>query len=195
MHDTRATWMRTLLLGRGACADDDDGPGADVLDAHVHARSRFRSLADPEAFAVYTVHGVATAALAMAARTPAPYRLVAVREFRRVPLHAASLALMLVRARPGFASRVVGALAGFVERIVERHEPAYLLVAHCRERPDLAILLAGVDVGRRPADHAPLADAIRPEVGPLLTAEPDWFAYWPEPWPAAVGALVSPYAV
>ena len=199
-----STWLRSLRLyhALGEDASTIDGDGAeDILDVHVHARSRFRSLAEPSRFAVYSVQDAAGGALPRV--PPAPrglteqHTLVAVREFRRVPLHASSLALLLMQAQPHRAARVVSALAAFVERVVERHEPSYLLAAHSREEPALSVLIAGAhDVAALGAGAASLsATAVLPDLRPLLVDEPDWFAYWPEPWPAPVGELVSPYAV
>jgi len=199
-----STWLRSLrlyhALGEDASAIDGDG-AEDILDVHVHARSRFRSLAEPSRFAVYSVQDAAGGVLPRV--PPAPrglteqHTLVAVREFRRVPLHASSLALMLMQAQPHRAARVVATLAAFVEGVVDRHEPSYLLAAHSREEPALSVLIAGAhDVAALGAGAASLsATAVLPELRPLLVDEPDWFAYWPEPWPAPVGDVVSPYAV
>ena len=58
MRRSRSTWVRVLQLSE---LDDDAGPGAGrledlILDVRVHARSRFRSLARPARFALYSVH-------------------------------------------------------------------------------------------------------------------------------------------
>ena len=77
-------------------------------------------------------------------RAPGEHTLVVVREFRRVPLHASALALLLLTARAGSAAPVVAALAHFVERAVSVYQPAYLLLAHSLETPRLSMLMLGV---------------------------------------------------
>jgi hypothetical protein len=172
--------------------------GEDLLDARVHARSRFRSLGEPSRFAVYTVHDVDAWSPPSPARDAGDHTLVVVREFRRVPLHASALALLLFSARPGYAAPVLAALAHFVERAVSHYQPAYLLLAHSLEQPRLSALMLGVyESGALQAARATTfsVDALLPEVEPLLLSRPEWYSYCPEPEAETVTSLVSPYAV
>src|SRR5262245_3850973 len=100
MHRTRPVWIRELKLYRGL--DERVTVGADFHEQAPHARSRFRSLAAPDRFAEYSVRD-ASRALATEPSLLATddHTLVVVREFRRVPLDASSLALMLFVAQPG----------------------------------------------------------------------------------------------
>ena len=119
MLRSRSVWVRVLQL----YAVDDDGPDPVVdqiedslLDVRIHARSRFRSVADPSRFALYSVHNAEGApGLPL---SPGEHTLVAVREFRRVPLDASSLALTVFTARPGRAVPAVAALAGLDRKSV-----------------------------------------------------------------------------
>lgn len=172
-------------------------PAEDLVDPRVHARSRFQSVAEPGRYAVYTVHD--TEAWSPAdGRAPGEHTLVVVREFRRVPLHASALALLLLTARTGAAASVVAALAHFVERAVSVYQPAYLLLAHSLESPRLSVLMLGVhECAALQAAGATAfsVDTLLPELAPLLAATPEWFAYCPEPETEPVRSLVSPYAV
>lgn len=192
--------MRGLRLyqpSRPGGRDVLDDPADEVLDARVHARSRFQSTAEPGRYAVYTVHD--TEAWAPGdRRAPGEHTLVVVREFRRVPLHASALALLLLTARAGSAAPVVAALAHFVERAVSAYQPAYLLLAHSLETPRLSVLMLGVHecaALQAAGSSAFSVDTLLPELSPLLTTAPEWFAYCPEPETATVTTLVSPYAV
>jgi hypothetical protein len=177
----------------GAFIEPADG----LLDPRVHARSRFQSVAEPGRYAVYTVHD--TEAWSPAdARAPGEHTLVVVREFRRVPLHASALALLLLTARAGSAAPVVAALAQFVERAVSTYQPAYLLLAHSLETPRLSLLMLGVHecaALQAAGSSAFSVDTLLPELSPLLTTPPEWFSYCPEPEAETVTTLVSPYAV
>lgn len=172
-------------------------PPDELLDARVHARSRFESVVEPGRYAVYTVHDT-EAWSAADGRVPGEHTLVVVREFRRVPLHASALALLLLTARAGSAAPVVAALAHFVERAVSAYQPAYLLLAHSLESPRLSLLMLGVhECATLQAAGATAfsVDTLLPELQPLLTTAPEWFAYCPEPEAEAVRTVVSPYAV
>lgn len=172
-------------------------PADELLDARVHARSRFQSVGEPGRYAVYTVHD--TEAWSPGdGRAPGEHTLVVVREFRRVPLHASALALLLLTARAGSAPPVVAALAHFVERAVSTYQPAYLLLAHSLETPRLSALMLGVhecSALQAAGSSAFSVDTLLPELQPLLTTAPEWFSYCPEPEAEMVTTLVSPYAV
>jgi hypothetical protein len=172
-------------------------PAEELQDPRVHARSRFESVGEPGRYAVYTVHD--TEAWSPGdGRAPGEHTLVVVREFRRVPLHASALALLLLTARAGSAAPMVAALAHFVERAVSTYQPAYLLLAHSLETPRLSILMLGVHecaALQAAASSAFSVDTLLPELEPLLTTAPEWFSYCPEPEAQSVRTLVSPYAV
>lgn len=187
---TRPLWIRELRLYNALHALP--APGADVEPPH--ARSRFRSLADPDRLAEYVVRD--------ASRAPEPplgavedHTLAVVREFRRVPLDASGLALMLFTARPGHAARLIATLAHWVERALSAFQPAYLLLARSLEQPGVSVLLAGVHE-RRALQHArpsPFSVAlVLPEVAPLLGASPERYAYCPEPGPRSAGIAAAP---
>jgi hypothetical protein len=144
----------------------------------------------------YSVH----AAEGSPRRPPGPgeHTLVAVREFRRIPLDASSLALTLFRARAGCAVAVVAALADFVERAVRLYQPGYLLLAHSLDDPRTSVLLTAVHDSALLGAAAPAAfslDELRGELTPMLFAAPECYGYCPEPDTAPVPGLVSPYAV
>jgi hypothetical protein len=188
----RSTRIRGLTFYRApeAWPPDDD------LDALVHARSRFRSLDDPDLFALYAVHELG-ATPPVGASGAGHHTLVVVREFRRVPLDASALALALFRAQPGRAAGAIATVAHWAERAVSLSEPAYLLVAHSLEQPGLIALLTGVQecealAGSRPSAFS--VDSLLVEAGPLLLAEPEWYAYC-APELADSVPLISPYAV
>ena len=199
MLRSRSVWVRVLQL----YAVDDDGPDPVVdqiedslLDVRIHARSRFRSVADPSRFALYSVH-YAEGAPGLPL-SPGEHTLVAVREFRRVPLDASSLALTVFTARPGRAVPAVAALAGFVERAVGVYQPGYLLLAHSLEDPRTSLLLTAVRDAVSMAAAAPAAFSLRElliELNPLLATGPEYYEYCPEPEAVSVTGAVSPYAV
>jgi hypothetical protein len=205
MLPARSVWRRVLHLyeqpgavaGAGSLAEDS------LYEPRVHARSRFRSLDDTTRFALYYVHDAEAGVLLSpglflgpaAAPGEGEHTLVAVREFRRVPLDASSLALTVFTARPGRAVAVVAALAAFVERAVDRHQPAYLLLAHSMERPCLSLLLTAVDEALALGSAATAAfslDVLLPEVASVLVAPPESYVHCPE---SASASVLSPYAV
>jgi hypothetical protein len=206
MFRSRSSWLRVLRLYE---AEDPVVPPADtldeplsMLDARVHARSRFRSVGDPGRFALYSVHNGDTAPLlalaAPAAGSEGEHTLIAVREFRRVPLSASSLALTVFTARIGRAVQVVAALAHFVERAVDLYQPAYLLLAHSLEEPRTCLLLMAVHDSAALGAAATAAfslDGLMPELAPLLAGAPETYAYCPEPAAETAIGAVSPYAV
>jgi hypothetical protein len=196
----RSLWTRDLCLYRASAAEAMSRPtgGPGEPGARPHVRSRFQSVRDPECFAVYTMRETAAAAgddvgpLAGGER----HTLVVVREFRRVPLDASALALLLFTARGGGVARVIATLAGWAERAVSASEPAYLLLAHSREQPSLSALLAAVHEGRalQAARSSPfVVEWMLGEVRPWLAAEPDRYAYVPEATRTA--AALAPDAV
>src|SRR5262245_4724450 len=110
MLRTRPVWMRGLKLYRAiGSADPRHGleAGDDPLDARIHARSRFRSQADPTRLALYTVHDAEAWAPVAAVSEPGDHTLIVVREFRRVPLHASALVMLLLTARAGRSAPVM----------------------------------------------------------------------------------------
>ena len=199
MLRSRSIWVRVLRLyaveaeapEAGADHLDEDA----LLDVRVHARSRFRSLARAGRFASYSVHD-AEGAPGLPLR-PGEHTLIAVREFRRVPLDASALALTVFTARMGRAVPVVVALAGFVERAVNLYQPGYLLLAHSLEDPRTSLLLTAMrdPILRGAAAAAAFnLDDVLGELRPLLAAPPEAYEYCREPAGAVAGSL-SPYAV
>ncbi|MGH7390033.1 MAG: hypothetical protein ACREM3_11350 [Candidatus Rokuibacteriota bacterium] len=195
----RPLWIRELRLYRAA------PPRATVSTAWAHdpapphVRSRFRSLTEPERFAEYSVraHGgvLATEPPRLAGDD---HTLAVVREFRRVPLDASSLALMLFVAQPGRAARLIATLAHWAEEALSAFQPAYMLLARSLEQPCVSALLAGVHERRalqwaRPSPFS--VSLVLPEVTPLLAAPPERYAYCPDTAPAALSRTISPYAV
>jgi hypothetical protein len=207
MLRSRSSWLRVLRL----YDVDDARPLAllleDVLlDTRVHACSRFQSVDDPGRHAVYSVHDADGATLlplgppldGRPGGREGEHTLVAVREFRRVPLDASSLALTVFTARPGRAVSLVAALAHFVERAVDVYQPAYLLLAHSLEEPRISLLLTAVqDSLALAASHAAAfsLDALQVEVDAMLEDAPERYAYAPDLRPTAVTGAISPYAV
>jgi hypothetical protein len=172
-------------------------PVDELLDPRVHARSRFQSVGEAGRYALYTVRDTEAWA-PIDGRVPGEHTLVVVREFRRVPLHASALGLLLLTARAGAAAAVVAALAHFVERAVSIYQPAYLLLAHSLETPRLSVLMLGVHectTLQAAGSTAFSVDRLLPELEPLLATAPEWFGYCPEPETATATTLVSPYAV
>lgn len=153
-------------------------PRDDGTDGLVHARSCFRSVDDPDLFALYAVHDLEAPPPTVFAADHHTLRVV--REFRRVPLDASALALALFRARGGHVASVIAAVAHWAERAVSLSEPAYLLVAHSLEEPRLIALLTGVHEYQALAGSRVSAfsvDSLLAEAGPLLMADPEWYAY------------------
>ena len=205
MFRSRSSWLRVLRLYETADSLAEAGIGDEQLllvDARVHARSRFRSVGDPGRFALYSVHNGDTAPLlalaAPSAESEGEHTLIAVREFRRVPLAASSLALTLFTARSGRAVQVVATLAHFVERAVDLYQPGYLLLAHSLEEPRISLLLMAVHDSTALGAGATAAfslDGLLPELTPLLSRLPETYAYCPEPATEPMLGAVSPYAV
>jgi hypothetical protein len=193
----RPTRIRGLSFLRDPAGQGPEPLGlADDLDGLLHVRSHFRSVTDPELFAVYAVHELGTAPLgnALGARH---HTLMVVREFRRVPLDASALALVLLRARGGQVAGAIAAVAHWAERAVSLAEPAYLLVAHSLEEPRLIALLTGVqecEALARSRASAFSIDSLLAEAGPLLMPDPEWYAYC-HPEYAETTQLISPSAV
>lgn len=198
MFRFRPTRIRGLSFYRapGGRPPDPVDPLGDEIDELVHARSRFRSVTDPELFALYAVHevGATPPPEALAARH---HTLMVVREFRRVPLDASVLALAVLRARGGYVAGAIAAVAHWAERAVSLAEPAYLLVAHSLEEPRLIALLTGVHECGALLDSRASAfsvDSLLDEAQPLLMDEPEWYAYWAPHVDDAL-PLISPSAV
>ena len=165
------------------------------IDERVHARSRFTSLTHPDRHALYSVHEPGADDEMTG---PGDHTLVAVREFRRVPLRASALRLVIFVARAGAEAQVLAILAHYAERALSLYQPAYLLLARSFEAPGIIALLTGVQASASLESSArcPFSvDALLPELTPLLVAEPDVYAYAPEPQAQAVVSAVSPYAV
>jgi hypothetical protein len=201
----RSIWRRVLQLhhlDEAAALLDETLP-----DVRVHARSRFRSADDPERVAVYSVHdadgaaGLLPLGLGPGGRPGSrggEHTLVAVREFRRVPLDASSLALLLFTARPRRAVTVVAALARFVERAVDLYQPGYLLLAHSLEAPATSMLLTAVQDREALAAGSAAAfslDGLLAELEPLLDGRPERYEYAPEADALSLTGAISPYAV
>lgn len=195
MHRKRPFWIRDLRLYREALAAAAPWEIDEALEAGSHVRSRFRSTSDPECFALYCVRDAADAAPVLAAEH---HTLVPVREFRRVPLDASALALVLFTARVGGAARVIATLAHWVERAVSAYQPAYVLLAHSLEQPQVSALLAAVHERRalQSARPSPFGvESLLPEVMPWLDAAPECYAYCPEQTRPRSHRALSPYAV
>lgn len=202
---TRPLSMRGLRFYRipdVAYDDSGDEESHRRAEEHVLARSRFRSTTNPERFALYSVHDRESSPSATVSRSLAlpqsEHTLNVVREFRRVPLEASALALVIFIARSGGAAPVIATLAHFVERAVSLYQPAYLLLAHSLEQPNLSTLLIGVHERAALQAGSPIAfsvDPLMPEIHPLLAADPEWYGYCPELELATLPRRVSPRAV
>ena len=197
VQHTRAAWIRGLRLYRQVAppetALEDDA--VTPLDACVHARSRFTSIEHPDRCAVYSVHEPGTDD-----EMPGPgdHTLVAVREFRRVPLRASTLRLVIFVARAGAEAQALAILAHYAEHALSLYQPAYLLLARSFEAPGIIALLTGVQLSTALESSArcPFSvDALLPELMPLLAAEPEVYSYDPERQAEALVSAVSPYAV
>jgi hypothetical protein len=193
---SRATWTRDLRLYRSAtewwtrAGEGEHPPGT----GSVHAQSRFRSVADPDRFALYSVRHLP----AGTAPAPVDHTLAVVREFRRVPLEASTLGLALFVAQPGRTARILAILADWAERAVSQYQPGYLLLAHSLEDLRVTALLAGVHEARALQQLTPRAfsvDLVLPELENLLDAGPEWYAYCEDGAGAGPSCTVSPRAV
>ena len=95
--------------------------------------------------------------------------------------------------------QVVATLAHYAERALSLYQPPYLLLARSLEQPGIIALLTGVQATSmlESGMSTPFSvDHLLPEVTPLLAAEPEFYAYSPEPQPETViSSTVSPYAV
>jgi hypothetical protein len=123
-----------------------------------------------------------------------------VREFRRVPTPASALGLVIFAARLGREAQVVATLAHYAERALSLYPaalPAARALAGAARHHRAADGSAGDLDASSPGLATPFSvDHLLPEVSPLLAAEPEFYAYSPEPQPETVVSLtVSPYAV
>lgn len=184
----RPVWSRALLFHQAAAPDDV------TLDrGEAHAHSRFRSAHRPDRYAVCLVRE-APSLLPRFGPPVEEHALAAVREFRRVPLEASGLALVVFAVRPGRAAQVIATLAHWTERAVSLYQPSYLLLARSLEQPGLSVLITGVREHRGPEWLRPSpfsVDPVLPEVAPFLTAPPERYRSCPDRRAAAV----SPDAV
>ena len=163
-----------------------------------YARSRFRSRTNPRRFAFYSMAEMPDPGSVLVRLGSDDHSLVVVREFRRVPLYAASLSLAVLTARPGRAAETVATLAHFVERAVSCWEPAYLMLARSDEQPCLSVLMAGVHDPRALAAGTPSTFSlvtVMPELRPMLAEEPEIFEYYRAERLEDMFALVAPRAV
>jgi hypothetical protein len=181
MHRIRPLWIRDLRLYRTALEATAPWEIDEALGAGLHVRSRLRSASDPDAFALYCVRDAGAEPVPpMATET---HTLAVVREFRRVPLDASTLALVLFTTRGGSAARVIATLAHWVERAVSAYQPGYLLLARSLEQPRISALLAAVHEGRalQRAWPSPFSlESLLPEVSPWLEAAPEYYVYCPD---------------
>ena len=173
------------------------------MDTRVHACSRFRHVGDPTRHAVYSVHhgdgaGLLPATLSADGGRETEHTLVAVREFRRVPLDASSLVLTVFTAHPGRGVAVVATLAHFVERAVDLYQPAYLLLAHSLGEPRISLLLTAVhEALALAAGHlaAFSVDEMPAEIHTMLERPPECYVHAPDLRPVPLTSAISPYAV
>jgi hypothetical protein len=165
-------------------------------EGFVHARSRFQSARHPDRFAIYAVHEPGEPVVEM----PGDHTLIVVREFRRVPLIASALGMVIFAARLGREAQVVATLAHFAERALSHYQPPYLLLARSLEQPGITMLLTGVNPSALLESGGATSfsvDALLPELEPLLAADPEYYGYAPESAPpeSVFSSAVSPYAV
>lgn len=167
----------------------------------VYARSLFKSLSDPDRFALYSVRDVdplPPVGLESPGDAVRDHTLSVVREFRRVPLEASALGLVIFTAMWGAVPRLLAALAHFAERAVGLYQPAYLLLARSQEDPRMSALLLGVHecAALQAARAAAFSiEALLAEATPLLAREPEAYAYCRSPDLLASIPGVPPYAV
>jgi hypothetical protein len=173
MMKIRPLWMRSLRLYD---TSSDLEPAEDT-----RACSRFRSLDDPSRFAMYFVHEGTGSPFGLIFDSAAEdHTLSVVREFRRVPLQATALGLVVFTARPGRTAALVAALAHFAERAVSTYQPAYLLLARSMQSASTVVLITGVHEHAALVAMQPSAfsiDVLMPEIAPLLEEEPEWYTY------------------
>ena len=173
MTKTRSRWIRGLRLY---------DTSIDVVPAEdMRAWSRFQSVEDPSRFAMYLVREGTESPFGLSFHGGTEdHTLSVVREFRRVPLHATGLRLVVFAARPGRTAAVVAALAHFAERAVSTYQPAYLLLARSMESPGTVVLITGVHERAALVAMQPSAfslDDLMPEIAPLLDTAPEWYTY------------------
>jgi hypothetical protein len=193
------------LFTRGLTIWDLAGPafsheGATGYDSPpAHARSQFRSLANPHRVALYSLSEPPAADAVLVRLGSDDHSLMAVREFRRVPLYASALSLTLFNARPGRSAEAVAAIAHFVERAVSVWEPAYLMLAQSLEQPRVSVLITGVHQGQALAGAAAGAFSLHgllSEIAPMLEDPPEVFEYCREERAEdELESLISPHAV
>lgn len=188
----RPAWTRGLTLFEMPAprlpAVDHDG------DARVAVRSRFRSVNDPRRFALYSVEERARSGPALCN----DHTLLVVREFRRVPLLASTLALTVFTARAGQVAPVIATLALFAERAVSLFQPSYLLLARSLEQPPVAVVVTGVHEGaalQAARSTAFSFERLLPELSPMLAREPEDYVYDAGAQVSGFTSLVSPHAV
>ncbi len=173
MMKTRPVWTRGLRLYDTSL---DLEPAEDT-----RACSRFQSLDDPSRFAMYLVSERTDSPFGLSFHAGAEdHTLSVVREFRRVPLHATALGLVVFTARPGRTASLVAALAHFAERAVSTYQPAYLLLARSIDAPGTVVLITGVHERAALVAMQPSAfslDLLMPEIRPLLENAPEWYTY------------------
>ena len=189
---TRSSWIRGLRLYRTTAGA---APPEPAEAGPVQARSRFQSVHHPDRHAEYTLRGPDDPATRRIGR--GDHTLAVVREFRRVPLHASALGLVLFAARLGREAQVVATLAHFAERALSVYQPPYLLLARSIEQPGITALLTGVQSSLLldlPASTLFSLEDVLPELAPRLAGDPEWYAYAPEAASDALAA-VSRYAV
>jgi hypothetical protein len=170
-----------------------------VATPDTRACSRFRSVDDPSRLALYVVREGTESPFGVSFHAGAEdHTLSVVREFRRVPLHATGLRLVLFTARPGRTAALVAALAHFAERAISTYQPAYLLLARSMEAPGRVVLITGVHeraafVAMQPSAFS--LDPLMPEIGPLLEDAPEWYVYCHEEEELVTVGAVSRQAV
>ena len=196
---TRGLKLLEPTTGFGSVAAVSAGGGPAQHIAHAHARSAFRSLANPRRFALYSLAETQATDAVVVRLDAHDHTLMVVREFRRVPLYASALSLTLFTARPGRASEAVATVAHFVERAVSVWEPSYVMLAQSLEQPRLSVLLTGVHQGRALAGARRGAfslDGLLSELSPMLADAPEIFEYCREERAAEEDEmLVSRHAV
>jgi hypothetical protein len=193
VHSARSSWIRGLRLYR---ATADAAPPEPAEADGIQARSRFRSVRHPDRRAEYTLRAPGEPPTEPMGR--GDHTLAVVREFRRVPLRASGLGLVVFAARLGREAHVVATLAHFAERALSVYQPAYLLLGRSIEQPGIIALITGVEDRRvldgREATPFSVEEILR-ELAPFLAGEPDRYAYAPDAASDAFDTAVSRYAV
>lgn len=199
MFHARSLFTRGLTIWDLAGPSFSDEGATGYAAPPAHARSRFRSLTNPHRVALYSLSEPPAADAVLVRLGSDDHSLMAVREFRRVPLYASALSLTLFTARSGRAAEAVAAIAHFVERAVSVWEPSYVMLAQSLEQPRISVLITGVHEGHALAGAAAGAFSLRglmPELRPMLEDAPEAFEYCREERAEdELEALVSPRAV